>query len=678
NPTSVVDILFTVTIEGDPFADGLYLTNQARSTEGTTQTTVRTADAIVQFQIFEPVLGIRKGVIATDKATATFSPATVAPTNVSVSAPGSACPRLSGSGLPVTSSNLGTTFTSDLNGLDAGDLATFVIVVENTGRGPNGAFDVRIKDDLPAGFVAPAGGINLCATDGTGALFSVTDLGGGLLSTGIELIDPGPTNPAAGALDRGKLADGTTVTDGRNIVILTFDLQLDSSMAPSQNLINTATLFKYAGQEGGADYTAEDKTDTAQVSGIAPVLSKLVVASSEAHTVQSKLLADFTGAGFDGWTPGGEITGGSNTWATAGNTTTFPQYLRISGTATERGGGYFTYSAPNYLDLRGYNTIGLLARTLTGNAATPLWIQLTDADGTVFRLNMAASPTSSLPGFSQVVSSGSLSSPSSVVTVGATAGLDLAQITELELRGDNGTLGMRMDIDRLYALRTLVAPGEIVRFQLTVELPEGTSSDFMVQDSLPSGLRFINDNTARVAFVANGAGITSSTAGSGNAAVPALTGAGLNLSGSSDTVSSFSLAVGGGNGLTIGEGTSFDATVASSLTNATSDTYNDGSDPYFRLGNLVNSDNDADAEYVVIEFNALVTNDRDNTAPDNGSVQQAGTTLSNAFLTSLSSSTTNTQVGTTTSANDFSRVVIVEPQINNLSKAITTAPVDAG
>ena len=38
NPTSVVDILFTVTIEGDPFADGLYLTNQARSTEGTTQT----------------------------------------------------------------------------------------------------------------------------------------------------------------------------------------------------------------------------------------------------------------------------------------------------------------------------------------------------------------------------------------------------------------------------------------------------------------------------------------------------------------------------------------------------------------------------------------------------------------------------------------------------------------
>ncbi len=681
NPTSVVDILFTVTIEGDAFADGLYLTNQARSTESTTQTSVRTADAIVQLQIFEPVLGMRKGIIATDKTAATFSPTTVAPTNITVSAPGSACPRLSGGGLPVTSSNLGTTFTSNLSGVDAGDLVTFAIVVENTGRGPNGAFDVRIKDDLPTGYQVPSGGagLNLCVTDGTGALFSVTDLGGGILSTGIQLDDPGPTNPAAGALDRGKLADGTIVTDGRNIAIITFDLQLASSLTPSQNLVNTATLFNYAGQEGGADFTAEDKTDAAQVSGIAPVLSKLVVASSEAHTVQSRLLADFTATGFDGWTPGSEITGGSNTWATAGNTTTFPQYLRIAGTATERGGGYFTYSAPNYLDLRGYNTIGLLGRALTGNAATPLWIQLTDADGTVFRLNITTSSlTAGLPGFSQVISSASLSAPSSVVTAGATAGLDLAQIVKLELRGDNNTSAMAMDIDSLYALRTLVAPGEIVRFRLMVELPEGTSPDFMVQDSLPSGLRFINDNTARVAFVANGAGITSSAAGSGNAAVPALTGAGLNLSGGSDTVSSFSLAVGSGNGLTIGEGTSFDATVASSATNASSDTYNDGSDPYFRLGNLVNSDNDADAENVVIEFNALVTNDRDNTSPDNGSAQQAGVTLGNAFLTSLSSSTTNTQVGSTTSANDFSRVVIVEPQINNMGKTVTTAPVDAG
>ncbi|MBK9095774.1 MAG: isopeptide-forming domain-containing fimbrial protein [Anaerolineae bacterium] len=1131
NPTSVVDILFTVTIEGDPFADGLYLTNQARSTEGTTQTTVRTADAIVQFQIFEPVLGIRKGVIATDKATATFSPATVAPTNVSVSAPGSACPRLSGSGLPVTSSNLGTTFTSDLSGLDAGDLATFVIVVENTGRGPNGAFDVRIKDDLPAGFVAPAGGINLCATDGTGALFSVTDLGGGLLSTGIELIDPGPTNPAAGALDRGKLADGTTVTDGRNIVILTFDLQLDSSVRPNQAIDNTATLFKYAGQEGGADFTATDRTDSAQVkisppafakaltgtevtdgdngatqavigelityeltvtipegvtpsaqiadtlatglafvditsvtlspgvstanaigtganpanvavaggggsftvnfgnttnantdngvaetivivfraavlnlagnqagttlgnaatfsydtgpslpataanvtlveprvlagkevsndgttwsaslntgdasaplyyrvrlsnggaalapnadvattaelanftssgsipgrftsvpspmdgvalavgqrvlvknqttasqNGIysitatssgtftlnratdadtaaelyrsrlvkvgsgtanggqvfeltstvatlntdavvwtsmtsgaltafdvtlndplpavyasvalnnpvttagfgatpaptfadfeivggvlrtkagvsfdmptgssvelvlsgtlsngvnpqqnldniatvlwtslnddkssadtptqrsvhnasstertgadgvggalndyaakgsanavssAPILSKLIVATSESHTLENKVLADFTGTGF---------TSLAGTWASA--QTILPEFVRIGSPATGTGGsGTLTFGSAQ--DLRGYSALGVAVRAAAGNAATTMRLTLTDSDGTTARFDVTMSSlTVGAPGFTQLTSV-ALTVPSAAPT-GGNGVLNLEAIVSIQVAGSANN-AVRWDIDRIVALRTLAVPGEIVRYRLTVELPEGTSPDFMVQDNLPPGMRFINDSTVRVAFVANGGGIASTTAGTGNATVPAVTdtGTALNLSGNGDTVSSFSLAVGSVNGLPIGEGTGFDSTVSSSRTDArvTADTYIDGTDPIFRLGTLVNSDNDADAEYVVIEFNALVTNDRDNTSPDNGSAQQAGVSLDNTFQTAINSSTSNTQVGSTSSANDFSRVVIVEPQINNLSKAITTAPVDAG
>ncbi|MCS6843285.1 MAG: isopeptide-forming domain-containing fimbrial protein [Caldilineales bacterium] len=672
DPSSVVDLLFTVTVQDQPFADGLFLTNQARSVEGTTQQSVRTVDSIVQLQVLGPAVGLRKGIVATDKATATFSPTTVLPANVTVSPPGSSCPRISGSGLPVNSGNLGATFDSNLTGVDAGDLVTFAIVLENTGRGPNGAFDVRVRDDLPAGFVVPSGGINLCATDGTGAPFTVTDLGGGLLGSGIELNDPGPTNPPAGALDPGRLPDGTVITTGRNIAIITFDLQVAASAQPNQSIVNTATLFNFAGQEGGANFAV--RTDTASTTIAVPILTKFLVASSEAHTVQPLILADFTNAGFDGWTPGSEITGGTNTWQ--GNTTPFPHFLRIAGTATERGGGFFTYTAPNYLDLRGYNTIGLLVRPLADNAATPLWIRLTDADGTVHQLNMAASPTAGLPGFAQLVSSGTLLAPSSIVAAGTTPGLNLAQITKLELRGDNGTSAMRMDIDRIVALRTLAAPGEIVRFRLVAQIPEGTLPDFALFDSIPAGMRFINDNTVRVAFVANGGGITSAAAGSGAAAVPALAGAGLNLTGSGDNVSALSLAVGGPNGLLIGEGTSFDANVSSSRT-ADSDTYADDTDVWFRLGTLTNSDSDADAEYVVLEFNALVTNDRNATATD-GSAQQAGISLSNSFQVRLNSSTTNVQVGSASTGNDFQAVIIVEPQINNLGKAITTLPVDAG
>ena len=76
-----------------------------------------------------------------------------------------------------------------------------------------------------------------------------------------------------------------------------------------------------------------------------------------------------------------------------------------------------------------------------------------------------------------------------------------------------------------------VAIGEIVRYRLAVQVPEGTGTNFQLQDRLPAGLRFINDGTAKVAFVANGAGITSSTI------VPGLPGcSGLNVTGNSGSV----------------------------------------------------------------------------------------------------------------------------------------------
>ena len=63
---SVFDILFTVTISDDPFADGLYLTNQLRRIWESTFLEPFTEDVIVWFQLTQPVVSIRKGVISTD------------------------------------------------------------------------------------------------------------------------------------------------------------------------------------------------------------------------------------------------------------------------------------------------------------------------------------------------------------------------------------------------------------------------------------------------------------------------------------------------------------------------------------------------------------------------------------------------------------------------------------
>lgn len=488
HPSSVVDLLFTVTIEGDPFADGLYLTNQARSTEGTTQSNVRTADAIVQIQIVEPVLGIRKGIIATDKAGATYSPTARVPANVAVSAPGSACPRLSGSGMPVTSSNLGTTFNSNLSGVDAGDLATFAIVVENTGRGPNGAFDVRIKDNLPAGYQVPGGGagLNLCVTDGTGALFTVTSVGGGagLLDQGIELVDPGPTNPAAGGLDRGKLADGAVVANGRNIAIVTFDLQVVSTAQPGANIDNTATLFNFAGQEGGPDFTTTDRTDTARTTVATGARTKYLVATSEPST-------------------------------------------------------------------------------------------------------------------------------------GAEGGA------------------------------TRVTIGEIVRYRLVWAAPEGAAANVQIDDNLPTGLTYIDDGTATMAFVSNGAGFTSANFGA--LPIPAIPGGCTVAGATADATTPATLPC-----------TLADANVGSSnSTSADPDSYSPGTDPYFKFGTLTNDDRDADSEWIVVEFNALVNN---TTSGSNDYNDQ----LRNNFVPQVNGSS----VGSTSNNVD---IRVSEPCIGTLSGATCTS-----
>ena len=146
NPASQVDILFTVTASYQPFADRLKLTNQLRRTETSTNSGTDIIDQIVQITMNEPDLNIRKGVVATD-GNGILTSATPRPSGVTVNPAAACASRLSGT---TTSANLPNTFTSDMTGVDAGDSVTYAVVVENTGSGPDGAFDVRIKDLLPA------------------------------------------------------------------------------------------------------------------------------------------------------------------------------------------------------------------------------------------------------------------------------------------------------------------------------------------------------------------------------------------------------------------------------------------------------------------------------------------------------------------------------------------------
>ena len=273
NTPTVIDIFFTVTVSSDPFADELYLTNEIFAYEGSTNYSVSSSTSIIRFVLYEPELQITKGAVASDNVNAVYDPTTAAP--LAFSSPGGACPRFSGT---IDSAGLAATpIASDISGVDSNDLVTFALVVENSGH--SAAYDVQIQDAMPAGFTTPGGGLNLCVTDGSGTALSYTDLGGGLFSSGIELVDP-----AGGALASAYDGTDTLVTDGSNIAIITFDLQVDNGVTPEEVLTNTDVLVNYAGVEGGTDYSTENPTDSNDTTIASPVMEKDVLATNQSQT----------------------------------------------------------------------------------------------------------------------------------------------------------------------------------------------------------------------------------------------------------------------------------------------------------------------------------------------------------------------------------------------------------
>ena len=275
--TSMVDLLFTVTVTGEPFADGLFLTNQANVTEGTTNAAPTAQNAIVLIKLNEPALYTTKAAVSTDNPNGVFLPTVTAP--IAFNAPGIG--GLSWSGGTINSDYLDVNpIDSNLSKVDAGDLVRFAIVIRNDGNSKKGAFDISIRDTFQPGYVIPGGlGLNLQIYRGDGLALTYTDLGGGIFGTGIKIDDPGA--PGAGA------CQAYNATNGQNVIVITYDLQLDTAITLNQGIINTATLFNYGAISGGPDFTNPlDIIDTATVEPVAAP-TKSIVTTSETFTSEA-------------------------------------------------------------------------------------------------------------------------------------------------------------------------------------------------------------------------------------------------------------------------------------------------------------------------------------------------------------------------------------------------------
>jgi large repetitive protein len=258
SPAGVIDLLFTVTASDRPFDNRLFITNQARASERSTQWNMNSRESNVEIGLAPLVLRLSKGVVAARSVGGRFVPAVAGP--VAFSPPGSSvCPRFTGA---ISSNSLAAhPISSDLRNLLPGEQLTFAIVIENYGSSPGGAFDVTLRDVLPAGMLPTT--TPICVTDGTGAPLAFSELSGGLFGSGIQLSDPGSTITPAGALDP------YSPEDGHNIAVITYDVSVESSVVPPRLLTNSATLFNYAAVEGGPD-DGRDKISAADVTVVDP------------------------------------------------------------------------------------------------------------------------------------------------------------------------------------------------------------------------------------------------------------------------------------------------------------------------------------------------------------------------------------------------------------------------
>ena len=244
NQSTRVVLRFTVRVNDDPFADGLYLTAQAQASEHNTPGESTTHQDIIQIQLNEPQLEIRHGVVSHID---TEGDNTLAGTTGAWAAPGSTGAPFSGTITDISG------IDGNITGIDAGDRVRFGVGIINTGG--YGAYDIRTSAiTAPSGFaftnaagveVANLADANLQVRLGDGTLLVAGThytVAGGV----ITLIDVAG-NPA---LAPGRAGD-TPTANGSNVLVITYDAVAVAGIAAGLDTTSTVSVADYSNRDGG-------------------------------------------------------------------------------------------------------------------------------------------------------------------------------------------------------------------------------------------------------------------------------------------------------------------------------------------------------------------------------------------------------------------------------------------
>jgi len=276
-----IELTFTLRVGDQPFADQRSLDVLAQSSQTTTidKTVLVSSDIAVVQSIAEPVLNIKHGVVSSYNGTVTGTTGTWAK-------PGTGGVPFSGSVTDLSA------IDGNITGIDGGDMLRLATAIENSGGG--GAFDVVTSITLPpdltfVGGSLAAANLQIYRGDGTllrlGVDYSVAGNQITFLDAGfVASLLPGRAGTAADA-------------SGQNIVVITYDVVANTTIAAGRTLQSTAILSNYASVNNGTDFTPIDLTDVANQQVAAPEIRKVFAGgsltdndSSASHTTGNNLV----------------------------------------------------------------------------------------------------------------------------------------------------------------------------------------------------------------------------------------------------------------------------------------------------------------------------------------------------------------------------------------------------
>lgn len=285
----VIDVLFTVRAADDPFAsEGFFLTALAEHIDENTPGVRTSTQDIEQITLTQPLLTIQKGVVRDAEAGAhTFQPRFLTDdttTQVSETALITAA-ATTGDGLAATITNANRTqLDTDAANVDGDDTVRYAVVVRNSGSANDGAFDIRVRDTLPYSLTAAdtsniritrgnattavdytVGGVVQNATTGAPITTEAAMRAALFGSDGIEFVDA----PTTGFLGRGADNAGSAVTDGSNLLVISYDVRLPGTLTGGSASTTSAELLSYSGRDGAAGtLAAPDIGDYTQLAAL--------------------------------------------------------------------------------------------------------------------------------------------------------------------------------------------------------------------------------------------------------------------------------------------------------------------------------------------------------------------------------------------------------------------------